>query len=126
MRQQRSQDTGPEIALRRELHRRGLRFRLHRAIVPGTRRRVDIVFGPTRIAVDVRGCYWHGHDHEFQEYERRANLSYWGPKIQGNRVRDADTEERLLAEGWTVRVVWECDDLQRSADEIEDLVRSRQ
>lgn len=78
MQQQRSFNTGPEVELRRALHRHGLRYRLHRPIVPGTRRKVDIVFASAQVAVDVRGCYWHGHEHEFAEYERTRNLPYWG------------------------------------------------
>src|SRR5581483_11314522 len=106
MQLQASKHTRPELALRRALHARGLRFRLHRQIVPGTRRTVDIVFGPARVAVDVRGCYWHGHAHEFEAYQRRRNIDYWQPKIAGNRKRDADTECRLTEAGWLVVVVW--------------------
>lgn len=76
MQMQRSEDTTPEIALRRALHRQGLRFRIHGKIVPRTQRRVDIVLPASRVAVDVRGCYWHGHDHELTDYERRKNLNY--------------------------------------------------
>jgi len=61
MQQQRTQDTSPELKLRRALHRRGLRYRLHLPIVPGNkRRRVDIVFPRQRLAVFVDGCFWHG------------------------------------------------------------------
>ena len=125
MQQQRSADTGPEVALRRMLHRMGLRFRVHRAIVHGTRRRVDIAFGPSQVAVDVRGCYWHGHEHEFIDYERRQNLHYWGPKIEGNRLRDADTAARLEAADWMLVIVWECEDMKAAADRIGLAVRSR-
>jgi DNA mismatch endonuclease (patch repair protein) len=125
MQRQRSRDTGPEIALRRALHRRGLRFRVHRQIVPGTHRLVDVAFGPARVAVDVRGCYWHGHEHEFEAYERRHNLAYWGPKIAGNRVRDADTEARLRAAGWHLMVVWECEDVETAAERVASAVRER-
>jgi DNA mismatch endonuclease (patch repair protein) len=125
MQGQRAFDTAPEMALRRALHRRGLRFRLHRQIVPGTHRRVDIVFGPSRVAVDVRGCYWHGHPHELQSYERRANLGYWNPKIAGNRSRDADTGRRLRAAGWKVVVVWQCQDPEKAAERIYAQVQSR-
>ena len=125
MRQQRSQDTGPERRLRRELHLRGLRFRLHRPIVEGTRRRVDVVFVAARVAVDVRGCFWHGHDHDREQYLRRKNLDYWSPKVDGNRRRDTDTEKRLRDAGWEVVVVWECEDLNDAADRVERAVRSR-
>lgn len=123
MQQQRSFNTKPELELRRALHRRGLRYRLHRPIVPGTRRTVDIVFGPSRVAVDVRGCYWHGHEHEFEDYVRVNNLGYWGPKIEGNRQRDLDTERRLREAGWTVLVVWACEEMQFAADKVARVVR---
>jgi DNA mismatch endonuclease (patch repair protein) len=125
MKQQRSADTRPELTLRRALHSRGLRYRLHRPIVPGTRRRVDIVFGPAKVAVDVRGCYWHGHDHEFQAYARTKNLDYWTPKIAGNRARDVDPETRLATVGWLLVVVWECDDPDMVADRIAEIVARR-
>lgn len=125
MQLQRSFNTGPEVALRQALHRRGLRFRLQRAIVPGTRRRVDIAFGPARVAVDVRGCYWHGHEHEFKAYQRRQNLHYWVPKIARNGARDADTAARLMATGWELVVVWECDDIEAAAERVAAIVLAR-
>ena len=60
MRRQRSRDTAPELELRSELHRRGLRYRVHRRPVPTLRRTADVVFGPSRVAVFVDGCFWHG------------------------------------------------------------------
>lgn len=125
MQLQRSEDTGLELTLRKALHGRGLRFRVHRPIVDGTRRRVDIVFGPSKVAVDVRGCFWHGHPHEFTEYERRHNLAYWTPKIARNRARDEDTAQRLLSAGWHLIVVWACDDLVEAVELIQDAVRQR-
>jgi DNA mismatch endonuclease (patch repair protein) len=124
MQLQRERDTGIELALRRQLHRRGFRYRLQQPIVPGTRRRVDIVFPSARVAVDVRGCYWHGHEHEFQAYERRHNLEYWTPKIAGNRARDQDTVKRLERAGWKVLIVWACDDLDVAADRIAATIRA--
>lgn len=125
MQQQRSRDTGPELTLRRALHHRGLRYRLHRPVVPGTRRTVDIVFGPAKVAVDVRGCYWHGHPHDVDAYVRTENLDYWGPKIAGNKARDADTEQRLRAAGWTVVVVWECEDMDAAVNRVLEAVSAR-
>lgn len=123
MQQQRSRNTRPEMELRSRLHELGLRYRLHRPVVPGTRRTVDIAFGPSRVAVDVRGCYWHGHNHD--GYARRRNLQYWIPKIEGNKTRDADTERRLKEAGWELIVVWECDDAARAAKRIAQRVRAR-
>ena len=123
MQLQRSHDTAPERELRSELHARGFRFRLHRPIVKGTRRTVDIVFPRQRVAVDVRGCFWHGHPHEFAAYERRTNLKYWSPKIEGNSRRDLDTERRLSDDGWTVVVVWECEPVDDAADRVSRVLR---
>lgn len=125
MRQQRTQDTAPELALRRALHRLGLRYRLQAKVIAGTRRRVDIVHRPTKTAIDVRGCFWHGHEHELAAYERRTNLAYWGPKLERNRARDADTAERLRAVGWHLEVVWECEDPEAAASRIVEAIAGR-
>lgn len=86
---------------------------------------MDIAFGPSRVAIDVRGCYWHGHAHEIEAYRRRANSDYWVPKIAGNQSRDADTERRLESAGWLVIVVWECEDVEEAAERIDKAVRAR-
>lgn len=125
MQKQRSQNTGPEVELRRALHRRGLRFRIHQQIVPGTKRRVDIALGQSKVAVDVRGCYWHGHPHELRSYHRRNNLEYWQPKIARNKARDADTALRLRKAGWKLVVVWQCQDIEKAANRIATIVRTR-
>lgn len=121
MRRQGRQDTGPEIELRRELHRRGLRFRLHLSVVPGTRRSVDIVFPKARVAVDVRGCWWH----RCPEHASRpaANAAWWDSKLESNARRDADTEARLAGAGWTTIVVWEHEPPAAAADRVEAAVR---
>jgi DNA mismatch endonuclease (patch repair protein) len=123
MQQQRSRDTRPEREVRIRLHAMGLRYRVQRRVVPGTRRTVDIAFGPAKVAVDVRGCYWHGHGHD--GYVRTKNLDYWGPKIALNQARDADTERRLRDAGWELIVIWECEDPNRAARHIATRVRAR-
>lgn len=127
MQQQRAVDTTPELQLRRELHRRGLRYRLQQTIVTGTKRRVDIVFPSARVAVDVRGCFWHCHQHDVEQYghTRAKNTAYWSTKLDGNRRRDQDTEQRLLEAGWQVIVVWECQNAVEAADLIQQAVRAR-
>lgn len=123
MQLQRGRNTKPEMRLRRELHRRGLRYRLDQPVVPGTkRRRVDIVFPTARLAVFVDGCFWHG----CPEHGRRThdvNGWYWPDKIAGNRQRDRDTDARLIDSGWQVIRVWEHDDAVGAADAIEAIVR---
>ena len=114
MQLQRERDTVPELALRRELHRRGRRYRVDVPIVPGTRRRADIVFGRARVAVFVDGCFWHGCP-EHGQRAHHVNGWYWPEKIAGNRRRDADTDARLRAAGWAVVRVWEHQDPEQAA-----------
>lgn len=122
MQLQKDRDTAPELALRRELHRRGLRYRLDRPIISGTRRRADIVFGPARVAVFVDGCFWHGcPEHGRRQHE--INAWYWPGKIGGNMARDADTNERLGSAGWVVLRVWEHEDPVLAANRVERAVR---
>lgn len=123
LQQQRVKDTQPEILLRRALTARGLRYRLQRRLLEDKRRKTDIVFPGSRVAVDVRGCFWHG----CPEHCRRgtANAAWWDAKLQGNMARDQETERRLEAAGWLVMVVWEHDDPEEAADRIKVAVDSR-
>lgn len=123
MRAQRERDTGVERALRSELHARGLRYRLHRRLLEGTRREADLVFGPARVAVFVDGCFWHG----CPEHGRapKANAGYWGPKLAGNVARDRDTDAQLDGLGWRVVRAWEHRDPEAVADRVERIVRSQ-
>ncbi|MEZ5343761.1 MAG: very short patch repair endonuclease [Acidimicrobiales bacterium] len=123
MRAQREKNTGPEVALRRELHRRGLRYRLHRRVLPDLRRELDIVFGPAKVAVDVRGCFWHACP-EHATYPK-ANADWWARKLKRNVERDRDTEKRLADAGWKLIVVWEHDDPSSAADWVERAATSR-
>ena len=123
MRGNRSRDTAPELALRSALHRRGLRFRVDRAPLPGLRRRADVVFGSTRVAVFVHGCFWHGCLEHY--IAPRANREFWRAKVEGTRARDADTGRVLTEAGWEVVVVWEHDDAEVAADRIAVLVSDR-
>ena len=114
-------DTRPELALRSELHRRGLRFFVDRPPLPGIRRRGDIVFPRARVAVFVDGCFWHGcPEHGTWPKE---NADWWRGKIEANKRRDRDTDARLTAAGWTVIRVWEHEDLTQAADHIVETVR---
>jgi DNA mismatch endonuclease, patch repair protein len=120
MRSQRQRDTKGELELRSLLHRRGLRFRVH-ALLPGLRRRSDIVFTRARVVVFVDGCFWHGcPEHGTWPKE---NADWWREKIEVNQRRDRDTDARLTAAGWTVIRVWEHEDLTQAADHIVETVR---
>lgn len=122
MQQQKSRDTGPELALRRLLHAQGLRYRVHRAPVPGLRRVPDIVFGRARIVVEVRGCFWHGcPEHGTRP---RSNAEWWAAKLDRTRRRGAETEALLRDAGWQVIVVWEHEDPSVAADRVAAAVRA--
>jgi DNA mismatch endonuclease, patch repair protein len=97
-------DTGPELLIRRALHARGLRFRLHDRRLPGT---PDLVFPSRKAVVFVEGCYWHGHDcHLFKLPSSRTE--FWSEKIEGNRRRDIRVRQELQILGWRQLTVWEC------------------
>ena len=122
MRGNRSRDTKPEVALRSLLHRRGLRFRKHCSVVQGLRCRPDIVFPKARVAVEVRGCFWHLCPQD--AVLPKSNLEYWIPKVEGNVERDRRNEAALADAGWKLLVVWEHDDLIDACERIETAVRS--
>ncbi|QJD59967.1 DNA mismatch endonuclease Vsr [Pseudomonas sp. gcc21] len=101
----RSKNTGPEMIVRRELHARGFRYRLHAKELPG---KPDLVFPRYRCVVMVHGCFWHGHDcHLFKLPGTRVD--FWLAKINRNRQRDIEVREALQAQSWRVLEVWECD-----------------
>jgi DNA mismatch endonuclease (patch repair protein) len=109
-----------EVALRSELHRRGLRFRKHVTVLPGLRCRPDVVFPAARVAVECRGCFWHLC--EPHAILPKSNLDYWLPKLQRNVERDQRNERALADAGWKLVVVWEHDDLIEAANRVSAIV----
>ena len=119
----RRRDTSAEMALRRELHARGLRYRVDYPPLPQLKRRADIVFTRQRVAIFCDGCFWHGcPDHGTWP---KNNADWWREKIEANKRRDADTDARLGAAGWIVLRVWEHEDPRQSADSIERALTKR-
>ena len=98
-------DTKPEMYVRRALHARGYRYRVHVANLPG---RPDLVFRKRRTAVFVHGCFWHRHGCK-RSSEPKTRTDYWRDKFAANVARDKRNEERLVRDGWRVFVVWECE-----------------
>lgn len=123
MRKQRQRDTATEVAVRKELHAVGLRYRLDVRPVATLRRRADIVFPRERVAVFVDGCFWHGCPDHGRRI--RSNTEWWASKIAATRARDMDTRERLEEEGWTVVRIWEHDEPRTAARRIAGIVRSK-
>ena len=99
-----SKNTEPELVVRRALHVRGIRYRLHVKLA-GTR--PDIVLRSHRVAILVHGCFWHGHNcHLFRWPKTRSD--FWKEKISKNRARDRKVVRALVKEHWSVATVWEC------------------
>ena len=100
-----SKDTLPELTVRRALHALGYRYRLHGKHLPG---RPDLVFASRKKVIFVHGCYWHGHECRYGRAQSKSNQEFWQKKLMANRLRDQRNVLQLLAGGWTVHTVWEC------------------
>lgn len=116
MRGNRKRDTRPELALRSELHRHGLRYRVDARPVPNLPCRADIVFRPQKVAIFVDGCFW--HDCPEHGTTPKKNSSYWSAKIARNAERDRRNDIELNAAGWTVIRVWEHEQSEDAARRI--------
>jgi DNA mismatch endonuclease (patch repair protein) len=117
----RARDTKPEMVVRRFLHSRGLRYRLHVRALPG---QPDIVLPRHRTVVLVHGCFWHQHPGCRFAYRPKSRQDFWEPKLEGNAKRDARNQQQLRDSGWRTLIVWECEtspgDLDRLAMALAD------
>lgn len=120
LRRQPRASTKPELALRRELHRRGLRFRVNHAALPG---RPDVALTRVRVAVFVDGCFWHCcPEHGTLP---RNNREWWQDKLDRNVARDRAKDAALADLGWTVLHIWEHEAPGAAADRVEAEWRRR-
>lgn len=110
----RDKNTRPELAIRRALHARGFRFRLHARDVPG---RPDVVLPKHRAVILVHGCFWHRHQGCRYATTPSTRPEFWQAKFEANVGRDEAVRSALLASGWRVAVVWEC--ALRTAAQVE-------
>lgn len=118
----RHENTRPELALRKSLTVRGLRYRLHRRELSGT---PDIVFVAAKLAIFVHGCFWHRHAACRKSTMPRSNIVFWAEKFEKNIDRDERNYATLESNGWRVHLVWECEitrDVDSCADEVLQLV----
>jgi DNA (cytosine-5)-methyltransferase 1 len=123
MLRQKRQGTKPEMELRRALHARGFRYRVDSQVVPGLRRRADLVFATARVAVFLDGCFWHGcEDHA---RPTKSNTLWWREKIDANKERDAETTKALEDHGWVVLRVWEHEPAEQAVVRIIDTLANR-
>lgn len=98
------EDTKPELFVRKALHKRGFRYKLHDKTLPG---KPDLVFSKFRAVIQIQGCFWHKHNcHLFKWPSTRKE--FWKEKIQANVERDRKNIAKLQQNGWKTLLVWEC------------------
>jgi DNA mismatch endonuclease (patch repair protein) len=119
-----SKDTGPELKVRRLVHRLGYRYRLHRNALPGT---PDLVFPKRRKLIFVHGCFWHRHESCALARLPKSRADFWLPKLEGNKTRDARNVDSLVKMGWEVLTIWECElnDLTNVRDSLTNFLDGR-
>ena len=103
MRKVKNKDSAIELALRKELWNRGLRYRKNVITIYG---KPDIVFLGKKIAVFCDSEFWHGYNWEERKKDFKSHQEFWIPKIERNMERDREVTERLQREGWTVLRFW--------------------
>jgi DNA mismatch endonuclease (patch repair protein) len=101
-----AKNTKPELLVRKALHARGFRFRLHVNKLPG---KPDLVFPKHRAVVFVHGCFWHRHQYCKFATVPKNNADFWAKKLDANRRRDLLHGQQLRALGWRALTIWECE-----------------
>ena len=102
----RSKNTKPEILVRKAIHAKGYRFRLHEKKLPG---KPDLVLAKHRLIIFVNGCFWHRHQGCRLSTTPKSNTDFWERKFSDNMQRDERNKKKLQALGWRVQVIWECE-----------------
>jgi DNA mismatch endonuclease (patch repair protein) len=119
----RSRDTGPEVALRKLLFARGLRYRVGYKPIKGERITVDIAFLGPRVIVLVDGCFWHACPQHHRP--PKTHCEYWEAKMARNQARDAHVTAALEQAGWTVLRFWEHEPAEQVAEQVTQLLKGR-
>jgi len=121
----RGKDTKPELVLRKALHARGFRYRLHRKELPG---KPDLVFPKHRAVCFVHGCFWHRHQNCRYATTPKTRMDFWDAKFSATVARDQQSRTRLMKAGWRVAVIWECSlrgkSLESTVSQIADWLAS--
>ena len=101
----RSNDTKPEIYLRKLLFADGFRYRLHDKRLPG---KPDLYFPRYNAVVFIHGCFWHRHEGCRYATTPKTNQEYWNAKFKRNTERDKEQIQQLHSMKIRTAVVWEC------------------
>ena len=121
----RGKNTKPELLVRKLLHAKGYRYRLHGTArggrLPGN---PDLVFAGRHKVIFVNGCFWHFHDCRVGQRAPKANAEFWETKRTRTRNRDAEQRHQLERSGWDVLTVWECElkDLSALEKQLDDFL----
>jgi DNA mismatch endonuclease, patch repair protein len=122
-------NTKPEIIVRKELFKRGFRYRLHDKKLAG---KPDLVLPKYKAAIFVNGCFWHGHDCKLFKWPK-SNPEFWKEKITKNKERDVKNRKLLEEQGWRVTIIWECavkgklsDNIRKEVDTLSDWLTGTQ
>lgn len=118
----RGSNTAPEIAVRKFLHSKGYRYRLHASDVPG---RPDIVLRKLGSVVFVHGCFWHRHAGCRFAYTPKSNIAFWKKKFSSNVVRDQVVRRQLRRDGWRAHLIWECQVNDRGLKKLLKVLRQK-
>ena len=114
----RSKNTKPELVIRKALHARGFRFRLHTPKLPG---KPNLVFPKYRAVIFVHGCFWHGHHCTLFRWPKTRE-EFWKEKIDKNRSHDLAVMDELARHGWKILLIWECAMKGKGRKPIKDIV----
>ena len=116
----RNSNTKPELRVRKELHRRGMRYSLKNRALPG---KPDVVLSKYRVAVFVHGCFWHMHDCNYFKLPK-TNTEFWKNKISVNVQRDAEVIRQITDIGYRVLIIWECSFKGKNKERLDSLFES--
>ena len=117
----RDRNSKAELAVRSLLHNLGYRFRLHRKDLPG---KPDIVLPKYNSVIFVHGCFWHQHKNCARSRLPKTNKEFWRSKLNRNVERDIENETKLIADGWKVLCIWECETKKSNFSMLETNLRT--
>jgi DNA mismatch endonuclease (patch repair protein) len=116
----RSKDTKPEMIVRKYLHSKGFRYKLHDSKLPG---KPDIVLPKYKTVIFIHGCFWHGHQGCKYFVLPKNREKWWKDKIEKNKDRDMKVINEIYKIGWNIITIWECELKENREKTLTDLIR---